>query len=35
MAITKLLCQPDATVAHASDGWRPLELDGSLWLPSL
>lgn len=25
MAITKLLCQPDATVAHASDGWRPLE----------
>ena len=30
MAITKPLCQPDATVAHAPGGWRPLEVDGFL-----
>jgi hypothetical protein len=30
MTITKPLCQPDATVAHASGGWRPLEVDGFL-----
>jgi hypothetical protein len=27
MTITKPLYHPDATVAHASGGWRPSEVD--------
>ena len=30
MTITKPLCQPDAAVAYASGGWRPLDVDGFL-----